>query len=318
MKRRDFLYGIAGLGIGCLCTHLIDRKIFPNLSNILEDKLNGFTVNLSSHCNLNCKSCDTYAPLSKPEFVTYEQFSKDILKLKQLDPERELSLGFLGGEPLLNPEITKILQFSREIYPNGEHNILTNGTLIEKMPDEFFKTVKDCNINFIITKYPINIDFKKIENKLADFNIDFSYDIVQSNKLFDINTHEEIPDSNYSTSDEGFKWSKNILDLQGHQDPIKKKLSCPHRGIRVYARGNLYDCYVHSAIGAFIDYFKVNIPVTKNDFIKVADVKDFKEIDDFLNKPKPLCKYCKQCHNTCYGGEPIEWGFSKREITEWT
>ena len=75
---------------------------------------------------------------------------------------------------------------------------------------------------------------------------------------------------------------------------------------------------MHAYIKAFIEYFKVDIPITKEDYIKIADVNDIKEIDDFLSTPKPLCRYCKQCHNTCYGGEPLEWGFSKREITEWT
>ena len=270
MKRRDFICGIAGLGVGCMITHLIDRKLFPNLSGILKDEFGGFTVNLSSHCNLNCIGCDTYSPLSKPEFVTFEQFSKDIIKLKEL------------------------------------------------APDDFFKTIKDCNVNFLMTKYPININFSNIEDKLSKYNIDFQYDTVKSNKIFDINTRTEIVNSDYVPQEEGFVWSKNIIDIEGKQDSLEKKLNCPHKGIRVYARGNIYDCYVHAAINAFIDYFKVNIPITKKDYIRIADVKNIKEIDDFLSTPKPLCKYCKQCHNTCFGGEPVDWDFSKREITEWT
>ena len=62
----------------------------------------------------------------------------------------------------------------------------------------------------------------------------------------------------------------------------------------------------------------VDIPITKDDYIKISDVKSMNEIEDFLNKPKPLCRFCKQCHQICYDGKDLEWDFSKREITEWT
>ena len=318
MKRRDFICGIAGLSIGCLCTHLIDRKIFPDLEKMYKSNLGGFTVSLSSHCNLNCKGCDMYAPLSKPEFVRLEDYSKDIDKLKKLDPERELGIAFMGGEPLLNPEIIPIIKKTCEAYPNATHTILTNGILIEKMSDDFFKMLKDCKINFRVTKYPININFKKIEDKLSSIDINWGYDLLNTKQLFDLKTHKPIEDKNFKPEKNGFEWSKNILDLEGTQDPIEKKLMCPHKGIRAYARGNIYACYVHAGISAFIDYFKVNIPITEKDYIKIANVKDIKEIDDFLSTPKPLCKYCKECHNTCYNEEPLDWGFSERKITEWT
>ncbi len=318
MKRRDFLCGIAGLGIGCICTRLIDQKMFPDLKKMYKSTFGGFSISVSSHCNLNCKGCDMYSPLSKPEFVKFEDYSKDIDKLKQLAPDRELEMGFMGGEPLLNPELKQIILKTREVYPNATHTILTNGILLEEMDEDFFKIIKDCNICFRISKYPININLKKFEDKLTNMDIDWGYNLVNANNLFDLKTHKPIEDKNYIPEKNGFDWSKNVLDIEGKQDPVEKKLTCPHKGIRQYARGNIYDCYVHSAIGAFIDYFKVNIPITKNDYIKIADVKDIKEIDDFLSKPKPLCKYCKQCHNICYGDQPVDWDFSKREITEWT
>ncbi len=216
----------------------------------------------------------------------------------------------------MNPDLTKMIKKSVEIYPNSKKEILTNGILIDKMDDEFWRTIKNANIEFGITKYPINIDQDIIEKKSQEFGFDYHYDVVKSNKLYDIKTKEIIDEDNYEQ--EGFEWSKNILDLEGKQNYIAKRFTCPHRGITIYARGNIYYCYVHAYIKAFIEYFKVDIPITKDDYIKIADIKSIKEIDEFLSKPKPLCRYCKQCHNICYGGEPLEWSFSKREITEWT
>ncbi len=321
MKRRDFICGLSCLLAGFCLGNFVDLKNKKNKINYNKQKERGIElcsigIAISSHCNLNCKGCDVYAPLAKKEFVTYEQFVKDMNKLKKIAPDREYNTFFIGGEPLLNPELTKIINKTKELFPNAQKSILTNGILIEKMEENFFKAIKESNVSFGITKYPININFENIERILQKYGIEILYDPVKSDKIYDVNTKQAL----YNNPDNrnGFVWSQNILDLSGNQNWVEKRFTCPHRGIVTYARGNIYYCYIHAYINAFINYFKVNIPITKDDYIKIADVKSIEEIDDFLSKPKPLCRFCKQCHNTCYGDEPIEWNFSERKITEWT
>lgn len=320
MKRRDFICGLTGLFAGFCFNNFVrmkeKEKIGPLDVKQRDISLGGFGIAVSSHCNLNCKGCDVYSPLAKEEFVTYEQFTSDMNKLKELAPDREFSTVFIGGEPLLNPDLVKMIDKARELFPNAERSILTNGILLDKMGDDFWTAIKKANVNFGITKYPINIDRTAVEEKAKKYGIDFHYDVVKSDKIYDINTRQIFEEN--PNKDEGFEWSKNILDLSGSQDWVTKRFTCPHRGIITYARGNIYYCYVHAYINAFANYFNVKIPITKDDYIKVADVKDIVEIDEFLGKPKPLCRFCKQCHNTCYGGDPLEWGFSERKITEWT
>ena len=322
MKRRDFICGfsclLAGAAISEIRNKAANKKTsYPKLSDYpeLEEGLGSINIAAASHCNLSCKNCDTFSPLSSSEFVEYEQLKKDLKKVKELAPDRDIHIGFIGGEPTLNPDLTKMMKFVNELYPNSGKSILTNGLLLDRMSEEFWKEAKKGNYSFGITKYPLNIPREKYEKIAKENGININYDYPQAPKLYDLNTHEVI-DKNYNQ--EGFVWSKNILDLTGSQDYIEKRYTCPHKGIITYTRGNLYYCYVHAHIKSFIDYFKVNIPVTKDDYIKIAEVKDIQEIDKFISTPKPLCRFCKQCHNTCYGGKPLEWGFSKREITEWT
>ncbi len=322
MKRRDFIYGLSCflLGAGLYKTYsLYKYNNGYNHNNIQEEDIEcvfrEFTCATSFHCNLNCRNCDCYAPLAKKRYTLYKDFAKDMEKIKKLAPDRNMNISFLGGEPTINPELTKLLKKARSLWPDSSLMILSNGVILDKFKDDFWKDIKETNTDFHVTKYPINIDNKKYEEIALRNGVNIFYDIVKSNKLYDLNTHKVI-DNNYHQ--DGFDWSKNILDLKGEQDYKKLFDTCPHRSIVTYARGNIYYCYVHAHIQAFCDYFKVKIPITKRDYIKIANVKDIKEIDEFLTTPKPLCRFCKQCHNTCYGGDPLEWGFSEYKISEWT
>ena len=321
MNRRDFLCGatclMAGFALGKMqdkkSPHKGSEEASSNRNN--EDEL-GILIAVSSHCNLNCKGCHTFSPLAEQEFVTFEQFEKDFRKLKEILGNSDYCLmNYSGGEALLNPELEKIMELSVKLFPKGDKALSTNAILLEKKNEDFYKLLKRNNIHIFITKYPINIDRSKYENLAKKYNIELTYDQVNSNKLFLLETKEPINDIYREI---GFKWGKPTLDLEGNQKPIEKQHICPHRGITTYARGNLYACYTHAFINAFIDYFKVDIPITEDDYLKIENINDKKEIFDFLNKPKPLCRYCKYCHNTCYGYDAVDWDFSKKEISEWT
>lgn len=312
MNRRDFICEVSCILLGAgLIKYYKNYK--PNIST--KEIFSGFTCSTSFHCNLRCKNCDCYAPLAKERYTLYKDFAKDMEKLKKLAPNRNIDVCFMGGEPTLNPDLTKLLQKTRSLWPDSSLLILSNAVNLNQFGDDFWTAIKETNTDFHITKYPINIDRKKYEEMAERNGVTISYEAVKSNKFYDLKTHEVI-DDNYNQ--DGFKWSKNILDLEGRQNYRKLFKTCPHRGIISYARGNIYYCYVHAHIKSFIDYFKVNIPITEKDYIKIADVKDIREIDEFINTPKPLCRFCKQCHNTCYGGTPLEWGFSEYKISEWT
>ncbi len=170
MKRRDFICGISGLFAGLCLGEFFNTKntqqqtVYKNQRQ-RDSFFGGFGIAISSHCNLNCKGCDVYAPLAKKEFVTYEQFCKDMNKLKEIAPDREYETVFIGGEPLLNPELIKIMDKTKELFPNAQCNILTNGILLGDMGKDFWESMKKNNVRCGITKYPININFEKIEKK---------------------------------------------------------------------------------------------------------------------------------------------------------
>ncbi|MDR2406625.1 MAG: radical SAM protein, partial [Bacteroidales bacterium] len=77
--------------------------------------------------------------------------------------------------------------------------------------------------------------------------------------------------------------------------------------------GKLFTCGTIPYIRHLNKYFNQNFKVTDDDFIDIFRAKDINEILDFLCRPPPFCRYCNQKAIVRY----LEWGVSKREISEW-
>lgn len=324
MKRREFICGLSCLVAGAAATELGHKLTEKKCNNPKNDEYNPIHrelseiyVEMTTHCNLDCKGCDAFSPISKEEFVTYEEFTRDFTKLKELYPNKDLEILYLGGEPLLNPDLIPIVKKAKELFPNGKQSLMSNGILLDKMDEEFWQTMKDANVKLRVSNHPIDIDRSKGELTAKKYGVELVNDIIYTDKLYDMHTHEVTKDN--LVPKKGHYWSKLILDLAGTQDYVEKRYTCVLRHFgNSYIRGNLYLCWIHAHINCFAEYFHVNIPITKDDYIKIADVKDAKEIDDFISTPKPLCRFCKQSHNTSFGGKPVDWGFTNKDISEWT
>jgi hypothetical protein len=77
--------------------------------------------------------------------------------------------------------------------------------------------------------------------------------------------------------------------------------------------GKIYPCNTIACIEHFNKFFDKCLEVTKDDVIEIENVNNIREVYEFLIKPKPFCKYCNR-RGIQFG---IEWGISKKEITEW-
>lgn len=323
MNRRDFLCGasclMAGFLLGKMGNFPVNNKtIYEDVPfKFYDDQLRNILVNVASHCNLNCKGCCTFSSIAKPELLTANQFETDFTKFKEvLGNCNSVSLLLQGGEPLLNPEINEIIKISRKLFPKGNHILSTNAIGLISKDEEFWKIMNKNRIGLNITQYPININRAIYEEKAEKYNIKINYQFVESNKLYDLSTRKPIHGVYRKY---GFPWGKTIIDLKGTQDASEKFRICPCCGVKTtYARGNLYYCYTGAFIKSFIDYFNLDIKITKDDYIKIGKIKDIQELYDFFSGVKPICKYCKYCLTTQYGKPGIDWGFTKKELSEWT
>jgi organic radical activating enzyme len=81
-------------------------------------------------CNLSCAGCTTFSDLDHRGYMTWAQARQQIEPwLERLDIQ---AFGFMGGEPLINPDLRAWLVGIRELMPNTQIRFITNGLLLER------------------------------------------------------------------------------------------------------------------------------------------------------------------------------------------
>ena len=254
----------------------------------------GFGVTLAEHCNLQCCGCDHFSPLAEPEFANFENIKNDFERLAELFGRKVFKVNFLGGEPLLNPEITRFFYMARKIFPETFLDVITNGILLQNISEEFWTACHDNNIVIRVTKYPIPVDYERIENLAVAHGVELRY--------FD----------NKNVVKTLFKLK---MDVEGLQDDRKMFLLCHRATNCIYLQnGRLYTCTVAPTVRHFDRRFGTHMADEENNSIDIYKAKSPEEILNFLAKPIPLCRYCRIAE-TEWG---ISWHHSKKTIDEWT
>lgn len=221
------------------------------------------------HCNLNCKGCSHFSNITDEKFTDCNLIEKRLARMSQLFGKiRKIKI--LGGEPLLHPEITKILKITRKCIPYTKIMVITNGTLLKVMPDSFFKACSDNKITLEITVYPpMREHLKDIIEKTSRFNVD----VVFSNQTF-----------NFCA----------VLNPLGTSNQKETFLNCTGKFCTILKDDNLYMC----SISAYVDYFNKkfgkNISTGKGINIFTSNAK---EILNYLKIPETTCQYCTNDFN---------------------
>ena len=249
----------------------------------------------TEHCNLNCKCCTTFSPIAEESFLDIESYEKDMEKLAELVGDELSSFYVTGGEPLLHPRLLDIFSIARKKFPKAKISFMTNGLLLLKMPEIFWKKCSQKSVSIDISRYPINIDIEKIREHGEKYSVKVDY---------------------VGGSDVPVKlmW-KYPLDMEGKQPLSRSYDICSQINQCITMKnGNIYACNTIAGIVHFNKYFNKNLEVTTSDFLELHKVKDKKEIYEYLYTPKPFCKYCNR-KSVVFG---IKYSGSRKEISEWT
>ena len=252
-----------------------------------------FEVQLAEHCNLNCRGCTHYAPLAKPEFLDVEEYGRDIARLAELFDHEVRWIHLMGGEPLLHPEIVKVMRMTREAFPYGQIMVVTNGVLLGKMTDAFWQTCKEYDIEISATKYPIPCDYDAYESKAREKGVKFTF----------YNAGQRIKTLN-----------RYPLSVAGHQHVEDSFVRCFGSNRCLTLRhGRIYGCDLAAHAHHLIQAFQLPIHESRRDSIDIYEAQTPEEIMEHCAKPIPFCRYCDVARST----EGYPFGTSHRNRYEW-
>lgn len=229
-----------------------------------------------NYCNLNCAGCSHFSPLIKDKLAidldTFREnmkqlsiFMKPILKILEVE--------FIGGEPLLHPQINSIIKIAREILPQSTLKIITNGILLDYLKEDFFNAVNENRIIIQVDNYTLDKRFKKRNLEKINKSLLSAHDKTQ----FDFHYYKDMNDKSETTKCTRFKsWENNCNFLKYN--------------------GDLHLC----SLSANIDTLNSILP--KEQQYKVIENLDYVNIykskfTDFINLKKskrPFCNYCSE------------------------
>ena len=267
----------------------IIKDIFLKFNDIDEQKklYHEFLFDITSVCNLNCTNCSVFCGIREPYYITTEEFKTQLSNLTSKYPVSFLS--FCGGEPTLHPQFMELCKEVFKQIPDCFLQIITNGTLLDKLSDEDLQFLSQYKVCFAITLYPkikyINI-VQNFENKCKEFYPNIQIDFKGIRPYF----------------------GKYDYNFKGTNDPddfyyfCEKSHQCHSF---VIFKNRLYNCCIAP------DYAAINLPEDEDDSFSMYDLPSYEELLHFGNHSYNCCKYCTANHTL---GQPLHFWHQQSEI----
>lgn len=272
-------------GLGRSMTEQI--KLTP--SSILEN----LELNIVDHCDLHCKGCSHFSPVSKRYVVPVAQLKQDLEKLSALTNQTLGTLKIIGGEPMLHPDLLEIMGLARQNFPYSRIRLVTNGLTLLDQQEDFWESCRQNKILISPTKYPIDVDYDKIQAMADAKGVAFRY---------------------YSNAQVIKTLRKDVIDLEGLQKPVESFLACSKaRNCAMLNGGKLYLCPVAATAYILNEAFDTKLRVLPGDYLDLQAVQSQQEIHEFLAKPIPFCRYC----NIKKMEKNHPWSRSEHQLSEW-
>ena len=243
-----------------------------NLEYYQKGKLK-LDIILTNRCNLQCSACmfgTNTNKIPKSEY-DFNQFKEDLTHLAQWKDAMAV-LVFLGGEPTVNPKWYLYIAFAKQLFPDTELWLITNGILINKHK-EYLKVIKALNVRVLLSEYPTNKkDIRELNHKLDLYHIDWCYLCAPHSPQFKdvftapITTVEPI-----------------------NKDKAKTHIECEYGCLYIH-NGYFGACGIQYSIPMRNQLFGTNYKI---DLLPIKSVKSRKELVELPATWHPdICRYC--------------------------
>jgi MoaA/NifB/PqqE/SkfB family radical SAM enzyme len=236
-------------------------------------------------CNLTCQGCLHFSDYGHEGITDYETIKKWYSEWSpRLAPK---TIDILGGEPLLNKDILKIISLTREMWDDPyleTINLQSNGLLLDRFPDLPI-ILKEANCSICLSQHgndPVyNKIFEKAKTTLAEWQDQYG---IKTN-IIDFYTFWMKPYLGYGDTMEPYE----------DNDPDESWNNCPTgQDCFQIHQGNIYKCSPLAYLP--MQQTKVNLS-KKWDFYltyqPLTPTATDQEVIDFFNKGAE--KFCGMC-----------------------
>lgn len=119
-------------------------------------------------CNISCQGCLHFSDYGHTGIVSDDEIKDWYSKWShRLAPK---TIDILGGEPLLNKDICKIISLTRDMWDDPyleKLNLQTNGLLVDRFPD-LPKVLRDSNCSISLSWHSVDPRYNKLFDKSRD------------------------------------------------------------------------------------------------------------------------------------------------------
>lgn len=239
-------------------------------------------------CNLNCSGCSHFASLNKrPHMLTLNEWEYTAKLLKKKFKYVK-NIHFLGGEPLMNPELPQMLRSARRLFKYSGIGIVTNGLLLFKAR-EVLDAVRECNVNLMITLYhPLVTRIEELKNILDSYGVA------------------------YTISDE-INHFRIQYNANGHNDPEETHSKCLDWACHTVRGSKISGCYYGVTGEIANEYFGLMLPHESFTYDLTSQMPGA-EILRRLVSPSKLCAYCNSFPSSCNDWHQAS---SNPQISDW-
>lgn len=280
-KAMDLLASIMG-AIGGKCDPPLNKYYYKSMIKL--------DFPITDRCNLGCASCSHFAPLAKDApMIPLDELAVSIALLREKCVFSISEIFILGGEPLLYPELPRIIEVTRKLYHGAMIFLVTNMILLEARMRELAGPIKDNRIVVGYSSYELNA--RHIVNGLQ---------ICKDN---------DIPTQLFGVSPAQFY---SYMKSEHPSYPAIMKRDCTMNKCLTLRGNYLYLC---SPV-TYLEYpnraFGMNLSASRYDRIDIRDIEHEDEVMALAELPNPFCRHCDVENN-----HQIGWRMSLAERSEW-
>ena len=239
-------------------------------------------------CNLSCKGCCHLSDYAHKGIVSYNEIKDWYSKWShRLAPK---SIDILGGEPLLNKDICKIISLTREMWDDPyleQLQLTTNGLLVHKFPD-LPKVLKDSNCSISVSWHSEDPSYNKLFDKSKNILNEWVEKYGIQVRILDFYNYWTPFYKGYGSTMEPF----NEENFEKSWDNCITGQDC----FQIY-NGDIYKC----SNLAYLPMTKQKINLSKNwdyylSYVPLKPEASDDEITEFFNKGAE--KFCSMCPNS--------------------